>query len=66
MGGACLLRPGFSDGDLFRYCQGVIYFDARYLMVLSILLPAGNRIDYLPCRTMSRRAVTRFVINANG
>ena len=27
----------------------------RYLTVLSILLPAGNRIDYLPCRTMSRR-----------
>jgi hypothetical protein len=29
-------------------------------------LPAGNRLDYLPRRTMSRRAVTRFIINANG
>src|SRR5882757_4805235 len=28
-GGACLLRPGVSDVDLFRYCQGVIYFDAQ-------------------------------------
>ena len=27
-GGACLLRPGISDVNLFRYCQGVIYFDA--------------------------------------
>jgi hypothetical protein len=29
LGGACLLRPGVSDVDLFRYCQGVIYFDAQ-------------------------------------
>jgi hypothetical protein len=28
-GGACLLRPGVSDVDLFRYCQGVIDFDAQ-------------------------------------
>ena len=28
-GGACLLRPGISDVDLFRYGQGVIYFDAQ-------------------------------------
>jgi hypothetical protein len=28
-GGVCLLRPGISDVDLFRYCQGVIYFDAQ-------------------------------------
>jgi hypothetical protein len=28
-GGACPLRPGVSDVDLFRYCQGVIYFDAQ-------------------------------------
>ena len=28
-GGACLLRPGVSDVDLFRYFQGVIYFDAQ-------------------------------------
>jgi len=27
----------------------------RYRTVLSILLPAGNRLDYLPRRTMSRR-----------
>jgi hypothetical protein len=27
-GGACLLRQGISDVNLFRYCQGVIYFDA--------------------------------------
>ena len=28
-GGACLLRQGISDVNLFRYCQGVIYFDAK-------------------------------------
>ena len=28
-GGACLLRPGISNVNLFRYCQGVIYFDAQ-------------------------------------
>jgi hypothetical protein len=28
----------------------------RYLTVLSSLCPAGHRLDYLPCRTMSRRA----------
>jgi hypothetical protein len=28
-GGTCLLRPGISDVNLFRYCQGVIYFDAQ-------------------------------------
>jgi putative transposase len=33
---------------------------------LSLLLPAGNRMDYLPRRTMSRRAMTRFIINAKG
>jgi hypothetical protein len=27
----------------------------RYLTVLSSLLPSGNRLDYVPCRTMSRR-----------
>ena len=33
---------------------------------LSLLLPAGNRRDYLPHRTMSRRAVTRFIIKCEG
>jgi hypothetical protein len=28
-GGTCLLRPGISDVNWFRYCQGVIYFDAQ-------------------------------------
>jgi hypothetical protein len=28
-GGTCLLRPGISDVNLFRYCRGVIYFDAQ-------------------------------------
>jgi hypothetical protein len=30
------------------------------------LLLGHKKIDYLPRRTMSRRAVTRFIINANG
>ena len=29
MGRACLLCPGISDVNLFRYRQGVIYFDAQ-------------------------------------
>jgi putative restriction endonuclease len=33
---------------------------------VSILLPAGNRIDYVPRRTMSRRAATRVVVTVNG
>jgi len=28
-GRACPLCPGTSDINLFRYCQGVIYFDAQ-------------------------------------
>src|ERR1700730_17989053 len=28
-GRACPLGPGTSDVNLFRYCQGVIYFDAQ-------------------------------------
>jgi hypothetical protein len=28
-GRACLLCPGISDINLFRYCQGIIYFDAE-------------------------------------
>jgi hypothetical protein len=29
MGRACPLYPGISDINLFRYCQGVINFDAK-------------------------------------
>src|SRR5436190_12355862 len=29
VGRACPLCPGISDIDLFRYCQGVIHFDAQ-------------------------------------
>jgi hypothetical protein len=29
VGRACPLCPGISDIDLFRYCQGVIDFDAE-------------------------------------
>jgi hypothetical protein len=28
-GRACPLCPGISDINLFRYCKGVIYFDAQ-------------------------------------
>src|SRR5215831_7837386 len=38
----------------------------RYRTVLSILCPAGHSIDYVPCRTMSRRSTIPFVINASG
>ena len=29
VGRACLLCPGISDVDLFRYCEGIIYLDAE-------------------------------------
>jgi hypothetical protein len=28
-GRACPLCPGISDINLFRYCQGIIHFDAQ-------------------------------------
>jgi hypothetical protein len=28
-GRACPLCPGISDINLFRYCEGIIYFDAE-------------------------------------
>ena len=28
-GRACLLCPGISDVDLFRYCEGIIYLNAE-------------------------------------
>ena len=38
----------------------------RYRTVLSILLPAGNRIDYVPRRTMSRTGVAPLAKGENG
>ena len=35
------------------------------IRVIQVLL-GHAKLDYLPRRTMSRRAVTRFIINANG
>jgi hypothetical protein len=29
VGRACPLCPGISDINLFRYCEGIIYFDAE-------------------------------------
>src|SRR5215813_6310539 len=29
MGRACPLCPGISDVNLFRYCQGIVHFDAE-------------------------------------
>jgi hypothetical protein len=28
-GRACPLYPGISDINLFRYCEGIVYFDAE-------------------------------------
>ena len=56
LGRAGLVRSAevISDMDLFCCRQGNIDLDARYLAVLSNLLPAGNRLDYVPRGTMSR------------
>jgi hypothetical protein len=43
----------------------IIYKQTGNLRAVQILLDP-TKIDYLPRRTMSRRAVTRFIINANG
>jgi hypothetical protein len=29
MGRACPLCPGISDVNLFRYCQGIVYLNAK-------------------------------------
>jgi hypothetical protein len=44
VGRACPLCPGISDINLFRYCQGVIDFDAS---IADVLLIAAQR-RYVP------------------
>jgi hypothetical protein len=48
--------PGSSDVDLFRYGEGIIDFDSRYLTVLSILVRPSRS-----CTARSYRYVGKSV-----
>jgi hypothetical protein len=47
--GTCLLRPGISDVNLFRYCQGVIYFDAQITNQCRL---RADRAESSVCQTL--------------
>jgi integrase len=55
----------FGTHSLRRTKATLIYRRTGNLRAVQLLL-GHKKIDYLPRRTMSRRAVTRFIINANG
>jgi hypothetical protein len=44
-GGACLLCPGISDVNLFRYCKRVINFDAQIANGAFDLGVAEQKLD---------------------
>jgi hypothetical protein len=54
MGRVSPLCSGTSDSTCSAMTKASSTSIPRYWTVLSILLPAGNRIDYVPRRTMSR------------
>src|SRR5712691_3984223 len=55
----------FGTHSLRRTKATLIYRRTGNLRAVQLLL-GHTKIDYVPRRTMSRRAVTRFIINANG
>jgi len=60
------LDPSFLGTQSLRRTKAtLIYRRTGNLRAVQLLL-GHKKIDYLPRRTMSRRAVTRFIINANG
>ena len=63
--GIGLRREDYGTHSLRRTKASIIYKQTGNLRTVQILL-GHTKIDYLPRRTMSRRAVTRFIINANG
>src|SRR5262249_36212448 len=55
----------FATHSMRRSKATLIYRRTGNLRAVQLLLGHQN-IDYVPCRTMSRRAAIRFVINASG
>jgi len=55
----------YATHSMRRTKATLIYRRTGNLRVVQLLLGHQN-IDYVPCRTMSRRATIRFVINASG
>ena len=65
IGGVGLDPRLYGTHSLRRTKATLIYQRTGNLRAVQLLL-GHTKIDYLPCRTMSRRAATRFTINANG
>jgi integrase len=63
--GIGLRREDYGTHSLRRTKASIIYKQTGNLRAVQILL-GHTKIDYLSRRTMSRRAVTRFIISANG
>ena len=55
----------YSTHSLRRTKVTLIYRRTGNLRAVQLLL-GHTKIDYVPCPTMSRRAVTPLIINANG
>ena len=55
----------FGTHSLRRTKATLIYRRTGNLRAVQLLL-GHTKIDYVPCPTMSRRAVTRLIINAYG
>jgi integrase len=55
----------FATHSLRRTKATLIYRRTGNLRAVQLLL-GHQKVDYVPCRTMSRRAVIRFVMNASG
>ena len=62
---AGLDSSAYGTHSMRRTKAAQIYKKTGNLRAVQLLL-GHTKIDYLPRRTMSRRAVTRFIINANG
>src|SRR5712692_8165296 len=45
LGRACPLCPGISDINLFRYCQGIVHFDAQISDRAFDLSVAKQKLD---------------------
>jgi integrase len=58
-------KASYGTHTLRRTKATLIYRRTKNLRAVQLLL-GHTKLDYLPSRTMSRRAVTQFISNANG
>jgi integrase len=63
--GIGLDRLKYATHSMRRTKATLIYRRTGNLRAVQLLL-GHHRIDYVPCRTMSRRSKILFVINASG